>query len=65
VDGVEQEEPGVNELAAYIVSFVKNEVIELVRGAGFGAKDIIDEAVLRIAKDEIKKGAPGGCANRR
>jgi hypothetical protein len=48
--------PGANELAAFIVSSVKNEVIEGPIGERFDVEPLIDEAVLlEIAKDEIDK----------
>jgi hypothetical protein len=56
VHGASEDPPGVDELAAFIVSSVKNEIVELLSGAGFEAEGLIDEAtLLRIAKDEIKK----------
>jgi hypothetical protein len=57
-----EDSAGVNELAAYIVSSMKADVIEGPIGERFEVKALIDEAVLlEIAREEIAKALPSIC----
>lgn len=59
MDGATEDLPGTNELATFIVSSVKNEVMDGPIGERFEVEALIDEALLfQLAKDEIDKAFP-------